>query len=56
MVHVQSVAHFKKIEDRLSEALLGGEIRLGDHVTVGASKGKITLNVRGPKKETVGSL
>ncbi|OOL64428.1 ATP-dependent Clp protease ATP-binding subunit ClpC [Enterococcus faecium] len=45
----------KEIEDRLSEALLGGEIRLGDHVTVGASKGKITLNVRGPKKETVGS-
>ncbi|MFF6132844.1 ATP-dependent Clp protease ATP-binding subunit [Enterococcus faecium] len=46
----------KEIEDRLSEALLSGEIRLGDHVTVGASKGKITLNVRGPKKETVGSL
>ncbi|ENZ6559709.1 ATP-dependent Clp protease ATP-binding subunit [Enterococcus faecium] len=46
----------KEIEDRLSEALLGGEIRLGDHVTVGASKGKITLNVRGPKKEIVGSL
>lgn len=46
----------KEIEDRLSEALLGGEIRLGDHVTVGASKGKITLNVRGPKKEAVGSL
>ena len=46
----------KEIEDRLSEALLGGEIRFGDHVTVGASKGKITLNVRGPKKETVGSL
>ncbi|RXW55264.1 ATP-dependent Clp protease ATP-binding subunit [Enterococcus faecium] len=46
----------KEIEDRLSEALLGGEIRLGDRVTVGASKGKITLNVRGPKKETVGSL
>ncbi|EMF0280512.1 ATP-dependent Clp protease ATP-binding subunit [Enterococcus faecium] len=46
----------KEIEDRLSEALLGGEIRLGDHVTVGASKGKITLNVRGPKKETVGFL
>lgn len=46
----------KEIEDRLSEALLGGEIRLGDHVTVGALKGKITLNVRGPKKETVGSL
>ncbi|WP_165004956.1 MULTISPECIES: ATP-dependent Clp protease ATP-binding subunit [unclassified Enterococcus] len=40
----------KEIEDRLSEALLGGEIRLGDQVTMGASKGKITLNVRKPKK------
>lgn len=39
----------KEIEDRLSEALLGGEIHLGDQVTVGASKGKITLNVRLPK-------
>lgn len=40
----------KEVEDRLSEALLGGEIHLGDQVTVGASKGKITLNVRLPKK------
>ncbi|MEY8445717.1 ATP-dependent Clp protease ATP-binding subunit [Enterococcus ratti] len=40
----------KEIEDRLSEALLGGEIQLGDQVTIGASKGKITLNVRLPKK------
>lgn len=45
----------KEVEDRLSEALLGGEIHLGDQVTVGASKGKITLNVRLPKKETIES-
>ena len=45
----------KEIEDRLSEALLGGEIHLGDQVTVGASKGKITLNVHLPKKYVVES-
>ena len=45
----------KEIEDRLSEALLGGEIHLGDQVTVGASKGKITLNVRLPNKYVVES-
>ncbi|EOS7884865.1 ATP-dependent Clp protease ATP-binding subunit [Enterococcus hirae] len=45
----------KEIEDRLSEALLGGEIHLGDQVTVGSSKGKITLNVRLPKKYVVES-
>lgn len=45
----------KEIEDRLSEALLGGEIHLGDQVTVGASKGKITMNVRLPKKYVVES-
>ncbi len=43
----------KEVEDRLSEALLGGEIHLGDQITVGASKGKITVNVREPKKITV---
>lgn len=42
----------KEVEDRLSEALLGGEIHLGDQITVGASKGKITVNVREPKKIT----
>ncbi|MBO1298900.1 MULTISPECIES: ATP-dependent Clp protease ATP-binding subunit [unclassified Enterococcus] len=42
----------KEVEDRLSEALLGGEIHLGDQITVGASKGKITVNVREPKKVT----
>lgn len=43
----------KEVEDRLSEALLGGEIHLGDQITVGASKGKITVNVREPKKITI---
>ncbi|GBD80792.1 ATP-dependent Clp protease ATP-binding subunit ClpC [Tetragenococcus halophilus subsp. halophilus] len=41
----------KEIEDRLSEALLSGEIYFGSRVTIGASKGKITLNVKDPKKE-----
>lgn len=35
----------KEVEDRLSEALLAGQIHLGDKVTIGASKGKITLNI-----------
>ncbi len=39
----------KEVEDRLSEALLSGQIHLGDRVTIGASKGKITLNVKKPK-------
>jgi ATP-dependent Clp protease ATP-binding subunit ClpC len=34
-----------EIEDRLSEALLAGEIKLGDSLTIGARQGKITLNV-----------
>lgn len=34
-----------EIEDRLSEALLSGEIKLGDSLTIGARQGKITLNV-----------
>lgn len=40
-----------KMEDRLSESLLAGEISLGDRVTIGASKGSITLKVRESKKE-----
>ena len=36
----------KEVEDRLSEALLSGQIHLGDRVTIGASKGSITLNVK----------
>lgn len=43
----------KEVEDRLSEALLSGQIHLGDKVTIGASKGKITLNVKSPKPEAV---
>lgn len=43
----------KEVEDRLSEALLSGQIHLGDKVTIGASKGKITLNVKSPKPEQV---
>jgi len=35
----------REVEDRLSEALLSGQISLGDKVTIGASKGVITLNV-----------
>lgn len=44
-----------KMEDRLSEALLSGEISLGDKVTIGASKGEITLKVReeNDKKEKI---
>jgi ATP-dependent Clp protease ATP-binding subunit ClpC len=38
----------KEVEDRLSEALLSGQVHLGDSVTIGASKGKITLNVKTP--------
>ncbi|MGM0214260.1 ATP-dependent Clp protease ATP-binding subunit [Enterococcus sp. AZ109] len=43
----------KEVEDRLAEALLSGQIQLGDSVTIGASKGKITLNVRAPKEEKI---
>lgn len=35
-----------KIEDRLSEDLLSGHIVVGDNVTIGASKGNITLKVK----------
>lgn len=43
----------KEVEDRLAEALLSGQIQLGDAVTIGASKGKITLTVRAPKEDKV---
>lgn len=36
----------KKMEDRLSEELLNGTIQRGDKVTIGASKGDITVKVR----------
>ena len=41
----------KEVEDRLSEALLMGQIHLGDQVTIGASKGTITLNVKEKKAD-----
>ncbi|MCB5953605.1 ATP-dependent Clp protease ATP-binding subunit [Enterococcus sp. CWB-B31] len=41
----------KEVEDRLSEALLSGQVHLGDKLTIGASKGKITLNVKAPKEK-----
>ena len=41
----------KKIEDPLSEALLSGEIRFGQQVTIGATKGKITI--KGKEKKDV---
>ena len=51
-----------KVEDRLSEAILSGEVQTGNMVTLGASHGKITLNVKQAEKaektatsETVGS-
>ncbi|MFB9769899.1 ATP-dependent Clp protease ATP-binding subunit [Lactiplantibacillus modestisalitolerans] len=40
-----------EIEDRLSEELLMGDVENGDQVTIGASKGKITINVKQPKSE-----
>lgn len=43
----------KEIEDRLAEALLSGQIQLGDAVTIGASKGKITLTVKNLKEEKI---
>ncbi|MBV7391949.1 ATP-dependent Clp protease ATP-binding subunit [Enterococcus sp. ALS3] len=43
----------KEVEDRLAEALLSGLIQLGDSVTIGASKGKITLTVKNATEEKV---
>ncbi len=45
----------KKIEDPLSEALLSGEIRFGQKVTIGSQKGKVTIKETKvtPKKEAV---
>lgn len=40
----------KEIEDRLSEELLSGNIKVGDHVTVGATKGKIRITVKDTTK------
>ena len=43
----------KKIEDPLSEALLSGEIRFGQQVTIGATKGKITIKGKEKKEKDV---
>ncbi|MBS9337393.1 ATP-dependent Clp protease ATP-binding subunit [Fructobacillus parabroussonetiae] len=41
-----------EIEDRLSEALLSGEITTADMVTIGATKGQITLKIQKSKEPT----
>ena len=41
-----------QVEDKLSEALPNGEVKTGDQVTIGATKGEVTVNVKttdGPK-------
>lgn len=38
-----------QIEDRISESLLTGQIKSGDSITIGASKGKITVSVKDTK-------
>lgn len=43
----------KEIEDRLSEALLSGQVHLGDKITIGASKGKITMTIHKSTSEKV---
>ncbi|MDT1997527.1 ATP-dependent Clp protease ATP-binding subunit ClpC [Carnobacterium divergens] len=39
----------KEVEDRLSEELLNGTVKIGDEVTIGAVKGKIRIQVKEPK-------
>ncbi|ETY74894.1 ATP-dependent Clp protease ATP-binding subunit [Lactiplantibacillus fabifermentans] len=39
-----------EVEDRLSEALLTGEIKVNDTVTIGASKGAITISIKNDTK------
>jgi ATP-dependent Clp protease ATP-binding subunit ClpC len=35
-----------EVEDRLSEAMLGGQIKIGDTVVVGSTRGKIKVSVQ----------
>jgi len=35
-----------QVEDQLSEALLSGEVKPNDQVTIGATRGKVTVNVK----------
>ncbi|MFC6274310.1 ATP-dependent Clp protease ATP-binding subunit [Levilactobacillus tangyuanensis] len=45
-----------QVEDKLSEEMLGGHVKANDSVTVGASKGEITISVKDAKEpETVAS-
>ncbi len=41
----------KEVEDRLSEELLNKKVKIGDHVTIGAAKGKINIQVKELKKK-----
>lgn len=41
----------KEVEDRLSEELLNKTVKIGDHVTIGAAKGKINIQVKELKKK-----
>ncbi|WP_192988256.1 ATP-dependent Clp protease ATP-binding subunit [Carnobacterium mobile] len=41
----------KEIEDRLSEELLNKTVKIGDHVTIGATKGKIRIAVKEPTEK-----
>ncbi|MDT2012775.1 ATP-dependent Clp protease ATP-binding subunit [Carnobacterium divergens] len=43
----------KEVEDRLSEELLNGTVKIGDEVTIGAVKGKIRIQVKEPKIKKV---
>ena len=42
----------KEVEDRLSEELLSGRVKIGDQVTIGASKGTIRITMKDLKKDT----
>lgn len=42
----------QQVEDRLSEELLSGHIKVGESVTIGARKGEITVNVRDSETDT----
>ncbi|WP_125582352.1 ATP-dependent Clp protease ATP-binding subunit [Levilactobacillus cerevisiae] len=40
-----------QVEDKLSESMLNGEIKTGDVVTIGATKGDVTINVKSPSEK-----
>ncbi|MEJ6399663.1 ATP-dependent Clp protease ATP-binding subunit [Nicoliella lavandulae] len=41
-----------KVEDKLSEIMLSGQVATGDSLTIGASHGKIKINVKSGQKST----